>query len=68
MNQALEMGIKVHDFLLEPSFDRDKPNVILWVDDEENLVNINRTFSRDDLTLRYLYREEVFSTIGVEIY
>ena len=38
VNQALEMGIKVHDFLLEPSFDRDKPNVILWVDDVKILV------------------------------
>jgi len=27
------MRIKVHDFLLEPSFDRDKPSVILRVDD-----------------------------------
>ena len=23
VNQALEMGIKVHEFLLEPSYDRD---------------------------------------------
>jgi len=50
VNQALKMGVKVHDFLLEPSFDRDKPNVILWVDDEKNLGEISiRAISRDDL-------------------
>lgn len=37
VNQAVKMGIKVRDFLLEPSFDRDKPNVILWVDDKKKL-------------------------------
>jgi|LSQX01.1.fsa_nt_gb hypothetical protein len=60
VNQALEMGIKVHDFLLEPSFDRDKPNVILWVDDEENFGEISiRTFSRDDL-LYDIYTEKKY--------
>lgn len=50
VNQALEMGIKVHDFLLEPSFDRDKPNVILWVDDKKNFGEISiRAVSRDYL-------------------
>ena len=38
VNQALEMSIEVHDFLLEPSFDRDEPNVIftwLGIDTDE---------------------------------
>jgi hypothetical protein len=50
VNQAVKMGIKVRDFLLEPSFDRDKPNVILWVDDKKNFGEISiKAVSRDDL-------------------
>lgn len=50
VNQALELGIKVPDFLLEPSFDKDKPNVILWVDDEKNFGEISiREFQRADI-------------------
>ncbi|TYQ16759.1 UNVERIFIED_CONTAM: hypothetical protein Cloal_3329 [Acetivibrio alkalicellulosi] len=32
MNQALEMGVEVTKILLNPSLDRDKPNMILWID------------------------------------
>lgn len=60
VNQGLEMGIKVHDFLLEPSFDRDKPNVILWVDDDKNLGEISiRGFSRDH-ALYDIYSEKKY--------
>lgn len=34
VNEALALGIKVHDFLLEDGFDRDKPGVILVSDRE----------------------------------
>jgi len=60
VNQALEMGVEVADILLEPSFDRDKPNVILWADDDKNSGEISiRTFSRDDL-LYDIYSEKKY--------
>lgn len=60
VNQALEIGIEVANFLLEPSFDRDKPNVILWVDDDKNFGEISiRAFSRDDL-LYDIYSEKKY--------
>lgn len=34
VNEALSMGIKVPEFLLEPDHNRDKPDVILWSDTE----------------------------------
>lgn len=50
VNQALELGIEVPDFLLEPSFNKDKPDVILWVDDDNNLGEISiREFSKADI-------------------
>jgi len=60
VNQALEMGVKVHDFLLDPSFDRDKPNVILWADDNNNFGEISiKAFSREDL-LYDIYSEKKY--------
>lgn len=60
VNQALEMGIKVHEFLLEPSYDRDKPNVILWVDDDKNFGEISiRPFCKGDI-LDDIYTEKKF--------
>jgi len=60
VNQALEMGVEVADFLLEPYFDRDKPNVILWVDDDKNFGEISiRAFSRDDLIYE-IYTEKKY--------
>lgn len=50
VNQALELGMDVSDFLLEPDFDRDKPDVMLWVDDDENFGELSiRTFQRNDI-------------------
>lgn len=54
VNQALEMGIEVPDFLLVPSFDRNKPDVILWAVDENDLgelqiTNMAKEFIWDDI-------------------
>lgn len=50
IHQALELGVKVPDFLLEPDLDREKPDVILFVDDEENFGELSiHTFQRKDI-------------------
>lgn len=50
VNQAIALGLEVDDFLLEPSFDCDEPDVILWVEKEENLCDLSiRPFERNDI-------------------
>lgn len=48
VNQALELGIEVMDFLLNPSFDRDKPYVVLWAANEDALHEIVITELKND--------------------
>ncbi|TYQ16754.1 UNVERIFIED_CONTAM: Type I restriction-modification system methyltransferase subunit [Acetivibrio alkalicellulosi] len=57
VNQALEMGIEVTESLLNPSLDRDKPNVILWIDDEKNF---------GEISIRKLYKEEIYDDINTQ--
>ena len=42
VNEAMEKGIKIPDFMLsnKSTIDRNKPSVMLWVDNEENLGEI----------------------------
>ena len=50
VNQALDMGLEVHEFLLDESFDRGKADVMLWVNNEEDLSDIEiRTIAREGM-------------------
>ena len=50
VNEAIEIGIEVPEPLLEPSFDRDKPDVMLLVDKKENLDEISiHTFNPNNM-------------------
>lgn len=57
VREALELGIQVPDFLLEPDFDKDKPDVILWVDEEKNF---------DEPSIRSIKREELYDEIPTD--
>lgn len=44
-HQTLELGVKIPDFLLRPDLDREKPDAILFMDDERNFGGLLiRTF------------------------
>lgn len=45
VNEALAMGMDVPGFLLEPGFDRDKPDVLLWSDDLDTQGKLDEDFS-----------------------
>ena len=45
VNEALAKGMTVHDFLLEPGFDRDKPEVILWYDELDTQSKLDNDFA-----------------------
>lgn len=45
VNEALARGIEVSDFLLEPGFDRDKPEVILWCDELDTQEKLDNDFA-----------------------
>ena len=50
INEALQLGIKVADFLLEDAVDKDEPNVILWVENEDSFGEISiRRFKSNDI-------------------
>ena len=60
VNQALEMGIKVHEFMLQALYDRDKTDVILWIDDDKNFGEISiRPFCKGDM-FDNIYTEKRF--------
>lgn len=47
VNEALARGMEVHEFLLRPDFDRDKPDVILW-SDSEILIDVDHSTVSDN--------------------
>lgn len=63
VNEALAMGMDVPGFLLEPGFDRDKPDVLLWSDDLDTQGKLDDDFaiyaldpSMDDIYTEKKYR------------
>lgn len=63
VNEALAMGVDVPEFLLEPGFDRDKPDVLLWSDDLDTQGKLDDDFaiytldpSMDDVYTEKKYR------------
>lgn len=50
VNEALAIGMEVHDFLLAPDFDRDKPGVILWTDTNSNVITIDLETNEASIT------------------
>lgn len=50
VNEALAIGMEVSVFLLAPDFDRDKPDVILWTDTNDNVITIDPVTNEVTLT------------------
>lgn len=45
VNEALARGMRVPDFVLEPGFDRDMPEVILWCDELDTQSKLDNDFA-----------------------
>lgn len=50
VNEALALGMEVHEALLAPGFDRDKPDVILWTDTHNNVITIDPVTNEASIT------------------